>query len=147
MSYTSLFQSECEKARRFIENKLSRPLSNIEYRSLTRLSNLTFMEMLMVDFESAQSPEQAEQALQNLKKNAEDRFHLAIQELDEKIQTAFGVEMEHSLKNTLKKQGSGLDVHRIQDEVNEHQSVLPKFLRKNKVKKTLENWENQLKHR
>ena len=118
-----------------------------EFRSLTRLSNLTFMEMILLDFELIQSPAEAESAMENLKKNAENRFGLSIQELSDKIQAAFDVELAASLKNMLRRKGNGLDLYKIQDDVNEHKAVLPKFVRKKRVKRTLEDWEDDLKRR
>ncbi|MCI4666990.1 MAG: hypothetical protein MRZ79_02435 [Bacteroidia bacterium] len=147
MSYTDLFKNECKKAKALIESKLGRPMSRQEIRSLTRLSNLTFMEMILQDFEFSSSEAETERALQNMKTNAEDRFHLAIDELDQKIQAAFGVDMDDTLKNLLRRNGNGIDLHSIQDAVNEHQSVLPKFVRKNRVKKSLETWEDRLRSR
>jgi len=147
MSYTSLFRDECQKARSTIEVKLGRKMNGLEYRALTRLSNLTFMEMILQDFQMAGSPDEAEAALQNLKRNAEDRFQMSIKELGEKLDAAFGVGMDEELQNLLKRKGNGIDLLQIQDDANEHKSVFPKFLRKKKVQNSLKQWEERLRER
>ncbi len=147
MSYPSLFRDECQKARSTIEAKLGRKMNALEYRALTRLSNLTFMEMILQDFQMAGSPDEAEAALQNLERNAEDRFQMSIKELGEKLDAAFGVEMDEELQNLLKRKGNGIDLLQIQDDANEHKSVFPKFLRKKRVQNSLKQWEDRLRER
>lgn len=122
-------------------------MSRVEFRNLTRLSNLTFMEMMMLDFESVHEPAAAQSALQQLQRNAEDRFGIATKELKEKIEATFDIEVSSSFLNVLRRKGNGLDLFEIQGDVNEHAAVLPKFVRKNRVKKTLEEWEDSLRRR
>ena len=143
-SYYAVYRRFCDNAIRVIQHKLQRALSHREIQSVYRLSNLTFAEMALVDFDKAHTPEQAEEVFKSLRYMAKQRYQMEIDELDKKLQDHFGVSIPESTRRILLQKGTAIDIHEFWEAHGRVNKLKPKFLRKAEIRQALADLEVNL---
>ncbi|MEL6624883.1 MAG: hypothetical protein AAFQ83_05940 [Bacteroidota bacterium] len=143
-SYTLLYRRFCENAIRVIARKLQRQLSPKEIQSVYRLSNLTFAEMTLADFDKASNPQEAEEIFKSLRYMAHQRFQMEIEDLGQKLQQHFGVSIPEGTKKLLLQKGTAIDIHEFWEHNGKVNKLKPKFIRKAEIRQSLLDLEEYL---
>lgn len=143
-SYVILYRRFCENAIRVISRKLQRQLSPREIQSVYRLSNLTFAEMTLADFDRVTNTEEAEEVFKSLRYMAGQRYQMEVEDLNQKLQQHFGVHIPEGIKRLLMQKGTAIDIHEFWEQNGKVNKLKPKFIRKAEIRQALLDLEEHL---